>query len=76
MKNALQFLEMVTKAFPPLDRHGHSLTLHKGKLQLNLVCAAPCWKFSLDVADLEKDPSQLVQEVARMLPKEEPTPAA
>lgn len=76
MKNALQFLDMVTKRFPPLDRHGHSLTLHNGKLQLNLVCVAPCWKFCFDATDLEKDPAKLVQEIARMLPREEPTPAA
>jgi hypothetical protein len=74
MKNAQQFLEMVTKRFPPLARHHHSLVLHKGKLQLNLVTVAPCWKFVFDEADLEKPAAELVTEIARLLPPRESGP--
>lgn len=76
MKNAWFFLELVTKRWPPLFRQSHSLVLHKGKLQLNLIVGAPCQKFVFDPTDLEKDPEALLREVAALMPKDGPVPAA
>jgi hypothetical protein len=76
MKNAFLFLNLLTKRFPPLDRHAHSLTLHRGKLQLNLVTDAPCPKFCFDAADMEKDPAQLVGEIVGLMLKDPTAPAA
>lgn len=77
MKETVTFLTLVTKRFPPLARHAHSLVLKKGKLQLNLVNATPCWQFIFDEADLEKGAEQLVAEIVRMMPqpsKNDPKP--
>jgi hypothetical protein len=76
MKNAFLFLNLVTRRFPPLARHAHSLTLYRGKLQLNLVNIAPCWKLCFDVADLEKDPARLVEEIAVLMSKDSPPSVA
>jgi len=73
---ALVLLQLLTKRFPPIHRHAHSLTLYQGKLQVNLVNVAPCWKFTLDSDDLMKPPAQLVMEIARLMPKDPPKPAA
>lgn len=76
LAGAHHFLRLVTKRFPSLDRHAHLLTLHQGKLQLSLVCDAPCWQFTFDAEDLTKAPEQLLQEIARLMPPKEPKPAA
>jgi len=73
---ALALLQLLTKRFPPIPRHSHSLTLYQGKLQVNLVTTAPCWKFTLDAEDMMKPPAQLVMEIARLIPKDPPKPAA
>jgi len=73
---AVQFLQALTKRFPPIARHAHSLTLHQGKLQVNLVNSTPCWKFTLDAEDLLKPTEQLVMEIARLMPKDPPPKAA
>jgi len=71
MKNALIFLELLTKQFPPLARHAHSLTLHRGKLMVALVNTAPCSTFILNAADLEHDPAKLVREIVGLMSKED-----
>jgi hypothetical protein len=77
MKNVHLFLELLTKRLPPMARHAHSLTLQKGKLQLNLVTVAPCWKFIFSDEDLQKEPQTLVAEIARLVPpKDSPTSVA
>jgi hypothetical protein len=73
---AVQLLQQLTKRFPPIARHAHSLTLYQGKLQVNLVNTTPCWKFTLDADDLTKPAEQLVMEIARLMPKDPPKTAA
>jgi hypothetical protein len=68
LAGAQRFLHLVTKRFPPIARHAHSFTLYQGKLQLNLVSVAPCWKFTFDAEDLAKSPEHLVQEIAMLMP--------
>jgi hypothetical protein len=76
MKDAVLFLELLTKRFPPISRHSHQLLLRNGKLQLNLVNVTPCWKFTFDDSDVLKSANQLVDEIARIVvtTKEVPPP--
>jgi hypothetical protein len=73
---AQALLQMMTKRFPPIARHAHSITLFQGKLQLNLVHVAPCEKLTLDADDLNKPVAQLVLEIVNLMPKEPPKTAA
>jgi hypothetical protein len=74
VKDAFSFLQLVTKRFPPIPRHAHSLILYGGKPQLNLITTSPCVKICFDVADLEKDPATLVEEITKLMTKDEPPP--
>lgn len=74
MKDVKRFLELVTKRFPPIQRHAHSLVLRAGKLQLNLVTTAPCWQFVLNEADLQKTPEQLVTDIAKLMSGKDSSP--
>lgn len=76
LAGAQTLLTHLTKKFPPLGRHHHSITLHQGKLQLNLVHVAPCESVTFDAEDLAKPVAQLVMEIVALVPKETPKPAA
>ncbi len=77
MIDACELLTLVTRRFPPLKGHAHQLILHKGRLQLNLVNVAPCWKFTFSDDDLKKQPIQLLAEIVKLMAqKDPPTPAA
>jgi hypothetical protein len=73
---AHSLLQHLTRRFPPIARHSHSLTLHNGKLQVNLLHVTPAEKVTLDADDLAKPIAQLVMEIAALLPKDPPKPAA
>jgi hypothetical protein len=74
MRNALIFLELLTKQFPPLARHAHSLTLSRGKLMVSLVNTSPCSKFILSASELEHDPAKLVRDITGLMSKEDQKP--
>ena len=76
LSGAHTLLQILTKRFPPIARHNHSITLHQGKLQLNLVHVTPCEKLTFDTEDLQKPTAQLALEIANLVPKEPPKSAA
>jgi len=76
LMGAQALLQQLTKKYPPIPRHNHSITLHQGKLQLNLVHVTPCESVTFDAEDLAKPVAQLVLEIAALVPKEPPRPAA
>ena len=72
----VELLDLLTRRFPPLSGHAHQLILQKGKLQLNLVNTAPCWKFTFSEDDLKKQPVQLFAEIIRLMSIKDPLPPA
>lgn len=77
MKDAEELLTLCTRRFPPLKGHAHQLIMEKGKLQLNLVNTAPCWKITFGEDDLQKQPIQLFAQIVKLMSqKDQPTPAA
>lgn len=73
---AQALLQQMTKKYPPIPRHAHQLTMREGKLVLNLLHVTPCESITLDAEDLSKPVAQLVLEIAALVPKEPPRPAA
>lgn len=73
---AQSLLTHLTKKFPPIPRHNHQITLKGGKLVLNLVHVTPCESITFDAEDLAKPVAQLVLEIAVLVPREPPKPAA
>ena len=69
-------LLQLTKKYPPIPRHNHQLTLREGKLVVNLLHVTPCESITLDAEDLAKPVVQLVLEIAALVPREPPKPAA
>lgn len=76
LSGARALLQMMTQRFPPIARHAHSITLYQGKLQLSLVHVTPCEKLTFDAEDLQKPTAQLALEIANLVPREPPKPAA
>jgi len=76
LAGAQTLLQQMTKKYPPIARHSHSLTLYNGKLQLNLVHVTPCESLVFNAEDLTKPTAQLVLEIAALVPREPPKPAA
>ena len=70
MKSAKVLLELCKHRFPSSRPHqAHNLTLKDGKMVLTLMLGDTCQAFNLDEGDLERDPVQLVSEMARLLKK-------
>lgn len=76
LRGTQALLQQLTKRFPPIPRHNHSITLYQGKLQLNLVHVTPCESVTFDAEDLNKPVAQLVLEIASLVPRDPTKPAA
>jgi hypothetical protein len=77
LSGVVELMTLVTRRFPPLKGHAHQLIMEKGRLQLNLVNIAPCWKITFSEEDLQKQPIQLFAQIVKLMTqKENPTPAA
>jgi hypothetical protein len=74
MRNAKTFLELCARRFPSTRPHqSHNLTFKDGKLVLTLMLGDTYQSFNIDDADLDRNPIDLVREVARLFKKSQPT---
>lgn len=71
LKHAKELLELCTARFPsPRPSQHHGLTVHDGTLVLTLMLGDTYQSFSIQEADLNKSPADLLDELAALF---EPT---
>jgi hypothetical protein len=77
MKNAKSFLEMCRQRFPSTRLHqAHSLTLREDTLVLTLMLGDTAQQFNLTEADLERNPADLLADVAKLYKRPARSPKA
>ncbi len=75
MKNAKTFLELCRQRFPSTRPHqSHRLELRADTLVLVLMLGDTSQEFNLSEADLERSPSDLLVDVAKLYKKPPKTP--